>query len=160
MPSWMPRPTSPPSARMPEAGSALGQPLRRIPRELTDEIVAHARAEKPNECCGMVASLDGVAVKVFPAANAAASPLRYEIDPAEQYRIEMEIEDSGWDLGAIYHSHTRSAPEPSETDRNLAFHPDSVYVIVGLMDDAEADLRGWWIRDRGGIPDLAELDFE
>jgi len=106
----------------------------------------------------MAASSDGVAVKVYPATNSAASPLRYEIDPAEQYRIEMEIEDRGWDLGAIYHSHTRSAPEPSETDRNLAFHPDSVYLIVGLAG-AEVEIGAWWIRDRGGIPERADVEF-
>lgn len=134
--------------------------LERIPADLTAEILAHARAEAPNECCGLVASVDGVAVRVYPAANAAASPLRYEIDPAEQYRIEMEIEDNGWDLGAIYHSHTRSAPEPSETDRNLAFHPDSAYLIVGLANDPDAELRAWWIRDRGGVPEPAAIEFE
>lgn len=115
-------------------------------RNLYDEIVAHARAEAPNECCGMVASSGGEAVKVFPAANAAASPLRYEIDGAEQYRIQMEIDDAGLDLGAIYHSHTRSEPYPSQTDINLAFYPESIYVIVGLAD-AEPDVRAFSIRD-------------
>ena len=138
----------------------MPDPLVRIPEALTAEIVAHARAEAPNECCGMIASVDGVAVKVFPAENAAASPLRYEIGPAEQYRIEMAIDDAGWDLGGIYHSHTRSDPDPSETDRNLAFHPEAVYLIVGLKHDPPPDLKGWWIRDRGGIPELATLSFE
>ncbi len=126
----------------------------RISRDLYDEIVAHARAEAPNECCGMVASTSGEAVKVFRAVNAAASPLRYEIDGAEQYRIQMEIEDAGLDLGAIYHSHTRSEPYPSQTDINLAFYPESIYVIVGLAD-AEPDVRSFFIRD-GRVTD-AEL---
>ena len=104
----------------------------KISRALLDEIVAHAQAEAPNECVGMVAAADGRAVEVHPAVNAAASPLRYEIDPADQYRIEMAIEGSGRDLGAIYHSHTRSEPYPSQTDVNLAFHPQALYVIVGL----------------------------
>jgi [CysO sulfur-carrier protein]-S-L-cysteine hydrolase len=118
----------------------------RMSKDLYDEIVAHARAEAPNECCGMVASTGGEAVKVFRAVNAAASPLRYEIDGAEQYRIQMEIEDAGLDLGAIYHSHTRSDPHPSQTDINLAFYPESIYVIVGLAD-AEPDVRSFFIRD-------------
>src|SRR5438105_12977774 len=118
----------------------------RIARELYDEIVAHARAEAPNECCGMIASRDGEAVKVYRATNAAASPLRYEIDGAEQYRIQMQIEDSGLDLGAIYHSHTRTEPHPSQTDINLAFYPDALYVIVGLAGD-RPDVRGYEIRD-------------
>ncbi len=118
----------------------------RISRDLYDEIVAHARAEAPNECCGMVASSGDEAVKVFRAANTAASPLRYEIDGAEQYRIQMEIDDAGLDLGAIYHSHTRSEPYPSQTDINLAFYPESIYVIVGLAG-AEPNVRSFFIRD-------------
>ena len=118
----------------------------RIPQALLDEMVAHARADAPNECCGMVASRDGEAVKVYRAGNAAASPLRYEIDGAEQYRIQMAIEDAGHELGAIYHSHTRSAPYPSQTDINLAFYPDAVYVIVGLAGD-EPEVRAYEIRD-------------
>jgi [CysO sulfur-carrier protein]-S-L-cysteine hydrolase len=126
----------------------------RITRELVDQMVAHARSEAPNECCGMVASRDGELVQVHQATNAAASPLRYEIDGAEQYRIQMEIDDAGLDLGAIYHSHTRSDPYPSQTDINLAFYPDALYVIVGLAGD-EADVRAYTIRD-GQVAD-AEL---
>jgi [CysO sulfur-carrier protein]-S-L-cysteine hydrolase len=126
----------------------------RIPRELYDQIVDHARADAPDECCGMIATRDGDAIKVYPAANAAASPLRYEIDGAEQYRIQMAIDDEGLDLGAIYHSHTRSAPYPSQTDINLAFYPDTLYVIVGLAGD-QPDVRAYEIRD-GQVAD-AEL---
>lgn len=118
----------------------------RIARQLLDEIIDHARSEAPIECCGMIASRDGTAVRVYRATNAAASPLRYEIDGAEQYRIQMEIEEAGLDLGAIYHSHTRTEPYPSQTDINLAFYPDAVYVIVGLSGD-QPDVRGYDIRD-------------
>jgi [CysO sulfur-carrier protein]-S-L-cysteine hydrolase len=126
----------------------------RLSRELYDEIVDHARREAPNECCGMIASRDGTAVKVYPATNAAASPLRYEIDGAEQYRIQMKIYDAGLDLGAIYHSHTRTAPYPSQTDINLAFYPDAAYLIVGLAA-SEPEVRAFTIRD-GGV-EQAEL---
>ena len=125
------------------AGSLQGM---RISSELYDEIVAHARAEAPNECCGMIASRDGQAVTVYRARNAAASPLKYELDPAEQFTIQSEIEDAGLELGAIYHSHTRSEPFPSQTDINLAFYPDSLYVIVGLASEAP-DVRAFTIRD-------------
>jgi proteasome lid subunit RPN8/RPN11 len=118
----------------------------RIARKLYDEIVAHARADAPNECCGMIATRDGEAVRIHPAANAAASPLRYEIDGAEQYRIQMAIDDAGLDLGAIYHSHTRSDPYPSQTDINLAFYPDSLYLIVGVAHE-QAAVRAFEIRD-------------
>jgi [CysO sulfur-carrier protein]-S-L-cysteine hydrolase len=118
----------------------------RIARELYDQLVAHARSEAPNECCGMVASENGRAVRVHPAENAAASPLRYEIEGREQLRIMTAIEDDGLDLGAIYHSHTRTAPEPSQTDINLALYPDALYVIVGLAA-AEPEVRAWRIVD-------------
>ncbi|MGB0094252.1 MAG: M67 family metallopeptidase [Solirubrobacteraceae bacterium] len=129
----------------------------RITRELYDEIVAHARQEAPNECCGMIAARDGHAVAVYRAENAAASPLRYEIDGAEQYRIQMEIDDADLDLGAIYHSHTRSQPYPSQTDINLAFYPESLYLIVGLAGEAP-DVRAYTIRD--GQVTEAELVVE
>ena len=118
----------------------------RIARQLYEDVVAHAREEAPNECCGMIATRNGEAVKVYRATNAAASPLRYEIDGAEQYAIQQEIDRAGQELGAIYHSHTRSAPYPSQTDINLAFHPDSLYVIVGLAD-GQPDVRAYQIRD-------------
>jgi proteasome lid subunit RPN8/RPN11 len=117
----------------------------RISREHIDEIVAHAREEAPNECCGIVASSDGAAVKVFRATNAEASPVRYSLDPREQYEITKEIETRGWELGAIYHSHTRSPAYPSQTDVNLAFYPDALYVIVSLAGENAPDLRAFKI---------------
>jgi len=116
----------------------------RISRRLLDELIAHARADAPNECCGMIAARDGEAVAVHRATNSAASPLRYVIDGKEQYEIQTAIEDAGLDLGAIYHSHTRSAPEPSQTDVNLAFYPEALYVIVGVQHE-QPDVRAWRI---------------
>ena len=130
----------------------------RISQVLLDEIVEHARAEAPNECCGMIATQDGVAVAVHRARNAAASPLRYEMDGMEQYKIQTEIEDRGYELGAIYHSHTRSDPEPSQTDINLAFYPDALYVIVGVKDPGHDDVRTWRIVD--GKVSEAPLEVE
>jgi proteasome lid subunit RPN8/RPN11 len=118
----------------------------RIAASMLDDLIAHARADAPNECCGMIASRDGQAVRVYRATNAAASSLRYEIDGLEQYRIQMEIEDAGWELGAIYHSHTRSEPYPSQTDINLAFYPESLYLIVGVAGQ-EPDVRAYRIAD-------------
>ncbi len=129
----------------------------RLPRSLFDEIVDHARAEAPNECCGMIASVDGRAVAVHRVRNSAASPLRYEMDGMEQYRVQTAIEDAGHQLGAIYHSHTRSDPYPSQTDINLAFYPESLYVIVGVKGE-QPDVRAWTILD--GRVGEAELIVE
>jgi proteasome lid subunit RPN8/RPN11 len=122
-------------------------PLARISRDQADEIVAHAHEELPNECCGIVAAKDGGAVKLYRAANAEASPVRYGLDPHEQYRIMSEIEQNGWTLGAIYHSHTRSPAYPSQTDVNLAFYPDALYLIVSLQQPDRPDLRAFRIVD-------------
>ena len=118
----------------------------RISRSLLDEMIAHARADAPNECCGMIGGRDGEAEKVVRVKNAAASPLRYEVEPRDQLRIETTIEDSGWELGAIYHSHTRSEAYPSQTDVNLAFYPEALYVIIGVQGE-EPDVRAWSIVD-------------
>jgi proteasome lid subunit RPN8/RPN11 len=119
----------------------------RISRALLDEVVAHAREDMPNECCGIVATDNGEAVKVFRATNAEASPVRYSLDPREQYQITMEIDDQGWELGAIYHSHTRSEAYPSQTDVNLAFYPDALYVIVSLRKPDEPEIRAFRIAE-------------
>ena len=119
----------------------------RIAQALIDEIVAHALEDAPNECCGMIAARDGHAVTVHRARNAAASPLRYEIDGMEQYELQTAIEDAGLELGAIYHSHTRTPPEPSQTDINGATQwPGALWVIVGLADE-QPDVRTWAIED-------------
>ncbi len=129
----------------------------RLPQDVVDQLVAHAREDAPNECCGMVASEDGRAVAVHRVANAKPSPLHYEMDPRDQYRVQTAIEDAGHQLGAIYHSHTRSDPIPSQTDINLAFYPDSLYVIVGVKGP-EPDVRAWTIVDGEVAP--AELVVE
>jgi proteasome lid subunit RPN8/RPN11 len=129
-----------------------------VPRQLRDEIVAHAREEAPNECCGMIAARDGRAVAVYRTRNIHASPLRFEMDPGEQLRVLDAIEGAGLELGAIYHSHTRSEPYPSLTDVNLArWWPEPLWVIVGVAG-SEPDVRAFRIVD--GVVDQAELEVE
>jgi len=121
----------------------------RIAKELIDEMVAHAREDLPNECCGMIGGRDGEATRVVRVENAAASPLRYEMDPQGQYDALKAIEDAGEELVAIYHSHTRSAAYPSQTDVNEAvMWPEQVYVIVSLQDENAPDVKAF---------DLAEM---
>src|SRR5690349_9786431 len=128
-------------------------------REQLDEMIAHAREDAPNECCGMVASRDGEALRVYRAGNAAASPYRYEVDPRDQFRIQDEIESDGLDLGAIYHSHTRSAPYPSQTDINLAANwPGVEWIIVGLAGGAAPEVRSYVID--GGVVREVRIEEE
>ena len=136
----------------------------RLTREQLDAMIAHAREDAPNECCGMLAARDGEAVRVYRAANAAASPYRYEVDPRDQFRIQEEIETAELELGAIYHSHTRSAPYPSQTDINLALTrdglhelwPGTLYVIVGVAEE-EPEVRAYAIETGGQVREV-ELD--
>jgi proteasome lid subunit RPN8/RPN11 len=117
--------------------------------ELIDRMVAHARRDFPNECCGMVAVRDGRAVSVHEADNVAASPLRFEVDGLQVHRTIEAIEDAGGELGAIYHSHTRSEPYPSQTDINFAAGwPGVHWLIVGLRRNSPAaDVRCYTIDD-------------
>jgi proteasome lid subunit RPN8/RPN11 len=119
----------------------------RIAPDLLDQIVEHARRDAPNECCGVVAVRDGVAEAVHPMENLAASPLRFEVDGLELHRLLTSIEDSGAGLGVIYHSHTRSAAYPSQTDINFAAGwPGVEWLIVGLKGP-EPEIRSYLIDD-------------
>lgn len=119
----------------------------KIAQALIDEMVAHAREDLPNECCGMIGGVDGEATSVLRVENSAATPLRYEMDPQEQYNALRTIEDAGAELLGIYHSHTKSAAYPSQTDVNQAVAwPEQVYVIVSLAEE-EADVKAFHLKD-------------
>ena len=120
----------------------------RIAQSLIDAMVAHAREDLPNECCGMVGGAGGEASIVIPVVNAAASPLRFEMDPQGQYNALKAIEDDGKEMLAIYHSHTKSAAYPSQTDVNQAVNwPDAIYLIVSLQDEDAPEVKGYWLKD-------------
>jgi proteasome lid subunit RPN8/RPN11 len=120
----------------------------RIAQELIDELIAHACEDFPNECCGMIGGVDGEAKTVHQVVNAAASPLRYEMDSQGQINAYNAIANDGQELLAIYHSHTKSAAYPSQTDVNQAVAwPDQVYVIVSLADEEAPDVKAYLLKD-------------
>jgi proteasome lid subunit RPN8/RPN11 len=129
-----------------------------IARSLLDELIAHARAEEPNECCGVLAVELGSppqAVRVHRAVNTAASPLRFEVDGRELLRAIDEIERDDLELGGIYHSHTRTAPYPSQTDINFAANwPGVEWIIVGLAAGEAPEVRSYLI-DGGDVQEVA-----
>ncbi len=129
----------------------------RISARIYEDMVSHALEDAPDECCGMVSADAGEAVAAYRITNSAHSPLRYEMDPREQLKIEFgEIYDKDLEVGIVYHSHTRSAPYPSQTDINLATHPDAIYVIVGVKDPNNPEVKGYTIRDG----EVAEVELE
>jgi [CysO sulfur-carrier protein]-S-L-cysteine hydrolase len=136
-----------------------------LPEDIRAAVVAQARAEYPNESCGLIigdrsAADGGRALRYEPARNKAASPYRYELDPADLLRLTIETDDADQVFWGIVHSHTRTPAVPSPTDVGLAFYPDSLYLLVTLAEDdadpatGEPGIRAWRILD-GSIHEVA-----
>jgi proteasome lid subunit RPN8/RPN11 len=122
----------------------------RIPRTLLDELVDWARAGLPNEACGLMAAQrpaeeGGVPTRFIAMRNAAASPYRYLIDPDEQLRVMLAIDDADEVVWGICHSHVASPPAPSMTDIGLAAYPDALYLICSLAGP-DPVVRAWSIQ--------------
>lgn len=119
--------------------------------EIVQQLIDHARAEYPNEMCGVIvgdrpAAAGGRALRWAPARNQAASPARYAIHPDDLYRLSVETDDADEAFWGIVHSHTHSPARPSPTDIGLAFYPDAIYIVVSLAEDEPA-LLAWRIVD-------------
>jgi [CysO sulfur-carrier protein]-S-L-cysteine hydrolase len=129
-----------------------------LPSAMVDEMIAHARAGLPNEACGVLAGANGRPERLFPMRNAEASPVVYRFDGNEQLRVFAEIEANGWELLAIFHSHTHTEAYPSPTDRAQAHWRDPVsgreaaaypgvrYLILSVAEQ-EPVLRAFTFRD-------------
>jgi proteasome lid subunit RPN8/RPN11 len=120
----------------------------KISSDLLEEVIAHVREDPENECCGVVAVEPGSpakALRVYRAKNLHASPLKFEIEPEELRKLWNACQEIG-DLGAIYHSHVRSEPYPSQTDINFAANwPGVEWIIVGLAGGEAPRLRSYLI---------------
>jgi proteasome lid subunit RPN8/RPN11 len=150
------------------AGSTADHPgpiAAPIPAALVQALIDQARAEDPNEACGLIvgdrpAAEGGRALRYEATSNKAASPYRYEIDPTDLYRISVAADDADEAIWGIVHSHTHTPAVPSPTDIGLAFYPDALYLLVSLSD-GEADpasgapsVRAWRIVE-GAIHEVA-----
>ena len=121
-----------------------------LPDSVARAMLDHARAELPNEACGLVSGTleTGLAIAYHPARNTEHSPLRYNVDPDDLLRITLEIEAAGGDLVGIFHSHTHTAAVPSATDLRVAMYPEPFYILASLADPdstPERVLRAWRI---------------
>lgn len=133
-----------------------------LPLTVAEALLHHARAELPNEACGLLAGdlATGVATDYHPARNAEASPSAFGVHPEDLVRIVLGIEDAGKDLVAIFHSHTRTAAVPSPTDRREARYPGVYHLLATLTDpdSAPADcLRAWHIEGGASREVMLEL---
>ncbi len=119
-----------------------------IPAEIRDAMVQHALEEDPNECCGILAGAGGIVLQHYRITNTEKSPYRYSMDGRELNQVLRELDDNGWEMQVIYHSHTHSPAYPSDTDVRLAANwPDPYYLLVSLMDKQSPDVRLFTIWD-------------
>ena len=108
-----------------------------ITQDLYDAIVAHARADHPDEACGIVAGPEGSdrAERFVPMLNAARSPTFYQFDSMDLYRLDREMDDRGEEPVIVYHSHTATEAYPSRTDVSYAGYPGAHYVLVSTAEE-------------------------
>jgi proteasome lid subunit RPN8/RPN11 len=119
-----------------------------IPKDLHDKIVAHARADHPDEACGVLAGSAGSdrPERFIPMTNAARSPTFYEFDSTEQFRVWRDMDERDEEPVVIYHSHTATEAYPSRTDISYANEPGAHYVLVSTREPASAEFRSYRIR--------------
>lgn len=130
----------------PKAVRHPGPAVVTVPRAIVEAITAQARAESPNEACGLVigsaaAASGGIALRYEACRNSAASPVRYTVHPDDLYRLIVATDDTDEVFWAIVHSHVTSPAVPSPTDIELAFYPDALYFLVSLAEDQTGAVR-------------------
>lgn len=124
-----------------------------LPRAILDDLLAHAREGRPEEVCGILAGRrDGDRRAVhrhYRVRNAHARPVgEYLLDPNEQLRVTLEVEDElGLEVIGFYHSHPAGPPRLSATDAARASWPGATYFLVWLRPG-----EGWgaWTWDAEG----------
>jgi proteasome lid subunit RPN8/RPN11 len=120
-----------------------------ISRALVEQIIEHARADHPDEACGVIAGPEGSdrPVRFIPMQNAERSPTFYEFDSGEYFRVWREMDDNDEEAVVIYHSHTATEAYPSRTDISYAGWPQAHYVLVSTRDEQAAEFRSYRIID-------------
>ncbi len=126
----------------------------RIRADVLSQVVEEARHDPATECCGLLAGRDAVITAIFPARNALASPVAFEIAPEELFRLFRRMRAMGLEHLGIYHSHSTGENFPSARDIERAFYPDAAYLIVSLQPGAAQPVRAFTIRD-GNVSELA-----
>jgi [CysO sulfur-carrier protein]-S-L-cysteine hydrolase len=121
----------------------------RIRQDLYDKIVAHARADHPDEACGVLAGPAGSdrPERFIPMTNAARSPTFYEFDSTEQFQVWQQMDDNDEEPVVLYHSHTATEAYPSRTDVSYASEPGAHYVLVSTRDPQATEFRSYHIQN-------------
>ena len=123
-----------------------------------NRMVEAARKAVPNEACGLLGGVDGVASMFYELRNADESNEHYTMLPEEQFAAVKEMRADGKRMLAIWHSHPETPARMSEEDLRLAFTPDVVYVIVSLADETGVSVGGFIVED--GVPSRVEVNLD
>jgi len=126
----------------------------RVARAASDAMIAHARAEAPRECCGVLVGSAAAVMEAAAARNMADVPTRFLIDPQDHIDAIRRARQRGLQVVGFYHSHPHSSAVPSETDRAEANYPDHLYLIVGLAA-ASPEIRLFRFTTDGNFLELA-----
>ncbi len=117
----------------------------RIPKPIYQKMLDHAKRESPLECCGILSGKEKTVQKAFELKNTEESPVLYSMSPQEQMKVFEEIEKESMEMIAIYHSHPKTIPFPSETDVKLTFYPDVSSVIISLKEEENPVMKAFQI---------------
>lgn len=126
-----------------------------LPKSILNAIVQQAKAELPNEACGLLAGKDNQIVKNYALTNVDASPEHFSFDPSEQFKTLRAARSEGLQILANYHSHPETPARPSQEDIRLAFDPNIVYIIVSLAQ-TEPVAKAFHIRN--GVVEPVEIE--
>ena len=110
-------------------------------------MLAEARSVFPLEACGLMAGKAGIIQHIYPITNILSSPVAYQLDPKQQVNAMLELEEQGWELLAIFHSHPLGPSTPSPSDVAQATYPEAAYVIVSLRDMRSPSIRAFKIKE-------------
>lgn len=129
--------------------------MLKIPSNIYEEMISHAREDFPFECCGILAGTGDEISHIYRIKNTDQSRVTYLMDPREQIRVFKEMRSLGMELKAIYHSHPNHPAYPSKTDVELAYYPEAVYIIISINNSRETEVRGFRILDK----EITEVDL-
>jgi len=130
-----------------------------LPRQVVNQMLAHAQRSPDQEVCGLIAAHDGVPLRCYPVANASHTPARrFTMDPAAQIDAMRRMRERGETLFGIYHSHPSTSALPSELDLDEAEYPEALYLIISLGTEGVLEMRGFRVKNGAAVP--CDLEME
>ncbi|MCP5098874.1 MAG: M67 family metallopeptidase [Chloroflexi bacterium] len=117
-----------------------------IKRPFYKKMVEQLQSAYPLEACGLFGGQGWLTTQIYPIDNILQSPTAYEMDASQQIRAMLDMEAHGWEMLAIYHSHPHGPQIPSETDIQLAYYPEAIYLIVSFVNQNNPILRAFQIQ--------------